>query len=179
MGVHPHDWVRWPTQLQLQPQFFSLSFRRTSFKYTTINNFCFWLLLDHCYHPWSYWHHCCRWCCLLRVFDTSTIPSDDATSSLCALRDLSTSVVAYIWVFWHDLVAKGRSCCALYRHINWKVIAGQNLRQEVQKLVPVKRTMLFISITADSGQKNRVRTTSSRDAKKKRDIDEVKDVEAE
>jgi len=59
------------------------------------------------------------------------------------------------------------------------VIAGQNLRQEVQKLVPVKRTMLFISITTDSGQKNRVRTTSSRDAKKKRDIDEVKDVEAE
>lgn len=59
------------------------------------------------------------------------------------------------------------------------MIAGQNLRQEVQKLVPVKRTMLFISITTDSGQKNRVRTTSSRDAKKKRDIDEVKDVEAE
>jgi len=59
------------------------------------------------------------------------------------------------------------------------VIAGQNLRQEVQKLVPVKRTILFISITTDSGQKNRVRTTSSRDAKKKRDIDEVKDVEAE
>lgn len=133
--------------------FFSLSFRRTSFKYTTINNLCFWLLLDHCYHPWSYWHHCCRWCCLLRVFDTRTIPSDDATSSLCALRDLSTSVVAYILLFWHDLVAKGRSCCALYRHINWKVIAGQNLRQEVQKLVPVKRTILFISITTDSGQK--------------------------